>query len=128
MDRKLIIGLVLALIVIVLAVFTFTSLNNGNEQLNLNISGNQTGELNNGTLFSQGQSDNVNSDNSQSNDNANANANSQSNSNGDSGNELKKQMFTVSENETGQNEGMEPGTYVMYYTENDGPIKVDKVG
>ena len=70
--------------------------------------------------------DNASSDNSQSNNNANANANSQSN-NGDSGNELKKQMFTVSENETGQNEGMEPGTYVMYYTENDGPIKVDKI-
>lgn len=125
MDKKLLIGLVLALIVIVLAVFTFTSLNNNNEPLNLNISGNQT-NVANGTLFSQGQSDNASSDNSQSNNNANANANSQSN-NGDSGNELKKQMFTVSENETGQNEGMEPGTYVMYYTENDGPIKVDKI-
>jgi len=123
MDKKLLIGLVLALIVIVLAVFTFTSLNNNNEPLNLNISGNQT-NVANGTLFSQGQSDNASSDNSQSNNNANAN--SQSN-NGDSGNELKKQMFTVSENETGQNEGMEPGTYVMYYTENDGPIKVDKI-
>lgn len=125
MDKKLLIGLVLALIVIVLAVFTFTSLNNNNEPLNLNISGNQT-NVANGTLFSQGQSNNASSDNSQSNNNANANANSQSN-NGDSGNELKKQMFTVSENETGQNEGMEPGTYVMYYTENDGPIKVDKI-
>ena len=45
----------------------------------------------------------------------------------DPGDVLHKQTFTVSENETGQNEGMEPGTYVMYYTTNDGPIKIEKV-
>ena len=46
----------------------------------------------------------------------------------DEGDVLKKQTFIVSENETGQYKGMEPGTYVLYYTENDGPIKIDKVG
>ena len=45
----------------------------------------------------------------------------------DPGDVLQKQTFTVSENETGQNQGMEPGTYVMYYTTNDGPIKIQKV-
>lgn len=45
----------------------------------------------------------------------------------DPGDVLHKQTFTVSENETGQNQGMEPGTYVMYYTTNDGPIKIQKV-
>ena len=45
----------------------------------------------------------------------------------DPGDVLHKQTFTVSENETGQNQGMEPGTYVMYYTTNDGPIKIQKI-
>ena len=45
----------------------------------------------------------------------------------DPGDVLHKQTFTITENETGQNEGMEPGTYVMYYTGNDGIIKVEKV-
>ena len=45
----------------------------------------------------------------------------------DPGDVLHKQTFTITENETGQNEGMEPGTYVMYYTENDGIIKVEKI-
>ena len=46
----------------------------------------------------------------------------------DPGDVLHKQTFTVTGNETGQYKGMEPGTYVIYYTENDGPIKIDKVG
>ena len=45
----------------------------------------------------------------------------------DSGDVLHKQSFTITENQTGQNEGMEPGNYVMYYTENDGIIRIDKV-
>ena len=45
----------------------------------------------------------------------------------DPGDVLHKQTFTITGNETGQNEGMEPGTYVMYYTENDGIIKVEKI-
>ena len=64
-------------------------------------------------------------DNKTVNDANNTNANSNA---VDSGDVLKKQTFTVSENETGQHEGMEPGTYVLYYTENDGPIKIEKVG
>ena len=46
----------------------------------------------------------------------------------DPGDVLHKQTFTVTGNETGQYKGMEPGTYVIYYTENDGPIKIDKIG
>ena len=45
----------------------------------------------------------------------------------DEGDILHKQTFTVSENDTAQNKGMEPGTYVMYYTDNDGVIKIEKV-
>ena len=45
----------------------------------------------------------------------------------DPGDVLHKQTFTITGNETGQNEGMEPGTYVMYYTGNDGIIKVEKI-
>jgi len=40
---------------------------------------------------------------------------------------VHKGYFTVSENEKGQNEGMEPGRYVEYYTD-DGPIDVRKIG
>ena len=46
----------------------------------------------------------------------------------DPGDVLHKQTFTVTGNETGQYKGMEPGTYMIYYTENDGPIKIDKIG
>lgn len=45
----------------------------------------------------------------------------------DAGDVLHKQTFVIYGNETGQYQGMEPGTYVMYYTENDGPIKIEKV-
>lgn len=45
----------------------------------------------------------------------------------DAGDIVHKQVFTVTEDTVGQNEGMEPGTYVLYYTENDGPIKVEKI-
>ncbi|OED29509.1 hypothetical protein [Methanosphaera sp. WGK6] len=42
--------------------------------------------------------------------------------------EVHVSIFTVSENETGQNEGMEPGVYRMTWTPRDGPISVEKVG
>lgn len=46
----------------------------------------------------------------------------------DPGDVLHKQTFVVTGNETGQYKGMEPGTYMIYYTDNDGPIKIDKIG
>ena len=40
--------------------------------------------------------------------------------------DIHKSYFTVSENEKGQYEGMEPGRYVETWS-SDGPISVDKV-
>lgn len=40
---------------------------------------------------------------------------------------IQKKVFTIKENEKGQNEGMEPGTYIIYYTANDGPLKIEKI-
>ena len=45
----------------------------------------------------------------------------------DSKSDVKTSVFTVSEDEKGENEGMEPGKYKMYYTEKDGPIDVEKI-
>ena len=56
-----------------------------------------------------------------------ANASDSASDNIDAGDVLHKQTFEITGNETGQYQGMEPGTYVMYYTENDGPIKIEKV-
>ena len=48
-------------------------------------------------------------------------------SNVNPGDIIQKKVFTVKENEKGQNEGMEPGTYIIYYTANDGPLKIEKI-
>ena len=45
----------------------------------------------------------------------------------DPGDILHKQTFTITGNETGPKGEMEPGTYVMYYTDNDGVIKIEKI-
>ncbi|WP_455645569.1 hypothetical protein [Methanosphaera sp.] len=52
---------------------------------------------------------------------------STSKSSSSSGDEVQSRTFTVSENEKGQNEGMEPGVYRETYTANDGPISVEKI-
>ncbi|AMK15085.1 hypothetical protein [Methanobrevibacter olleyae] len=118
MDKKLIISLILALIAIIIIGFLALNFVPTGNDTDLNISNNST----NGTIIiSQDSINNNVSDGGKLND-----TNSSSNIT-DSGDILHKQIFTVSENETGQNEGMEPGTYIMYYTENDGPIKVEKI-
>lgn len=131
MDNKAIIGIVIALIVIVLACFAYVTFN-GNAPISLNVTENITNNTDtsvdttdNATLVSQNPAnDSEVKDVAQ---NVSESVSQQNKAVADSGDTLHKQTFTVSENETGQNEGMEPGTYVMYYTENDGPIKVQKI-
>ncbi|MBE6494075.1 MAG: hypothetical protein E7Z84_05665 [Methanosphaera stadtmanae] len=53
--------------------------------------------------------------------------NSKSKSNTDSGDKIYTDTFTVSANEKGQNEGMEPGTYRATYSAKQGPISVEKI-
>ena len=52
---------------------------------------------------------------------------SSSKSNIDPDDVIHTDTFTVSENEKGQNEGMEPGTYRATYSANQGPISVEKI-
>ena len=98
LNKKLIIAFIVALIALIAVGFVALHLVPNNDVLNLNLTDN-----------AENLTDNI-TQNLTVND------------------VLKKQTFTVSENETGQHEGMEPGTYVLYYTENDGPIKIEKVG
>lgn len=130
MDNKTIIGIIIALIIIVVAivaVFNFTNLN----PINVNVtndSANATTEpvavINNTTDDTKSTDAAANTTETTSSDSS---ANSSDASSTDSGDVLQKTTFTVSENETGQNEGMEPGKYILYYTANDGPIKIEKI-
>lgn len=128
LNKKLIIAFIVALIALVVVGFVALHFVPNNDVLNLNLTDNAenltdnitqnltvNNTVNASTVIGNKTVDNAN--------NTNASSNPI-----DSGDVLKKQTFTVSENETGQHEGMEPGTYVLYYTENDGPIKIDKIG
>ena len=128
LNKKLIIAFIVALIALVVVGFVALHFVPNNDVLNLNLTDNaenltdnitQNLTVNN-TVNASAVIGNKTVDNA---NNTNASSNPI-----DSGDVLKKQTFTVSENETGQHEGMEPGTYVLYYTENDGPIKIEKVG
>ena len=128
LNKKLIIAFIVALIALVVVGFVALHFVPNNDVLNLNLTDNaenltdnitQNLTVNN-TVNASAVIGNKTVDNA---NNTNASSNPI-----DSGDVLKKQTFTVSENETGQHEGMEPGTYVLYYTENDGPIKIDKIG
>lgn len=116
---------VVLVIVIAIGVFAYTHLNIGGSDVNVLNANNNTSEvINSSNLDINDSDDSEDAEISNSTDNSD---NSSSVSSTDPGDVVHKQVFTVSENETGQNEGMEPGTYVMYYTENDGPLKVEKI-
>ena len=124
LNKKLIIGFIVALIALIIVGFVALNFVPNNDVLDNaeNLTDNITQNLTVNTTDVNASAVNANKTvNDANNTNANSNA-------VDSGDVLKKQTFTVSENETGQHEGMEPGTYVLYYTENDGPIKIEKVG
>ena len=129
LNKKLIITFIVALIALIAVGFVALHLVPNNDVLNLNLTDNAENLTDNITQNLTVNTTDVNA----SAVNANKTVNDANNTNAssdaiDEGDVLKKQTFTVSENETGQYKGMEPGTYVLYYTENDGPIKIDKVG
>ena len=129
LNKKLIIAFIVALIALIAVGFVALHLVPNNDVLNLNLTDNAENLTDNITQNLTVNTTDVNA----SAVNANKTVNDANNTNAssdaiDEGDVLKKQTFTVSENETGQYKGMEPGTYVLYYTENDGPIKIDKVG
>ena len=129
LNKKLIIAFIIALIALIVVGFVALNFVPNNDVLDLNLTDNANNLTENITENLTANATDVNAsaviDNKTVNDANNTNASSDAI---DEGDVLKKQTFIVSENETGQYKGMEPGTYVLYYTENDGPIKIDKVG
>ena len=126
--NKTIIGLIVALIAIIVVGFVALNFVPHGDLPDLNLTANDTNVTEDVNVTVVENQTNLTANATAKNDTAieDANANA-TNSSVDPGDVLHKQTFVVSENETGQNEGMEPGTYVMYYTENDGPIKIEKI-
>lgn len=129
LNKKLIIGFIIALIALIIVGFVALNFVPNNDMLDLNLTDNAENLTDNITQNLTANTTDVNASAVIANQTVNdANNTNPSSDAVDEGDVLKKQTFTVSANETGQYKGMEPGTYVLYYTENDGPIKIDKVG
>ena len=126
--NKTIIGLIVALIAIIVVGFVALNFVPHGDLPDLNLTANDTNVTEDVNVTVVENQTNLTANATAKNDTAieDANANA-TNSSVDPGDVLHKQTFVVTENETGQHEGMEPGTYVMYYTENDGPIKIEKI-
>ena len=132
LNKKLIISFIIALIALIVVGFIALNFVPTTDVLDLNLTDNVTDNITenitNDTIISQdivNDSEVLNDTDDAIDDINDTNANSDEI---DEGDVLHKQTFVVTGNETGQYKGMDPGTYVIYYTENDGPIKIDKVG
>ena len=127
LNKRFIIAFVLALIALIVIGFIALNFVPTNDILDLNATALENVSDNATLNISEAQIDAVLNDTA--NDIANDTSANDTNASSDidPGDVLHKQTFTITENETGQNEGMEPGTYVMYYTGNDGIIKVEKI-
>ena len=126
MDRKVLIAFLIALLLII--VVGFVALNYVSDDGTIDFKG--TDKANDTVLSSQDLTNDAESIINATNitiDNVTDDNGTNDSSEIDEGDILHKQTFTVSENDTAQNKGMEPGTYVMYYTDNDGVIKIEKV-
>ena len=127
LNKRFIIAFVLALIALIVIGFIALNFVPTDDILDLNATDLENVSDNATLNISEAQIDAVLNDTA--NDIANDTSANDTNASSDidPGDVLHKQTFTITENETGQNEGMEPGTYVMYYTGNDGIIKVEKI-
>lgn len=126
--NKTLIGLIVALIAIIVVGFVALNFVPHGDLPDLNLTANDTNVTEDVNVTVADNQTNLTVNVTAKNDTAIEDANaSATNSSVDPGDVLHKQTFVVTENETGQHEGMEPGTYVIYYTENDGPIKIDKI-
>ena len=132
LNKKVIIGFIIALLALIVVGFIALNIVPTTDLTDFNVSGDVANLTDNATLnISESPIDaELNATNDTANNDTNAADANKTNSSSDDidpGDVLHKQTFTITGNETGQNEGMEPGTYVMYYTENDGIIKVEKI-
>ena len=134
LNKKLIIGFIVALVALIVIGFAALNFVPTNDVLDLNLTDNTddvienvTEELNETVITEDlvNDTDVLNGTDVAIDD---LNVTNASSDEIDPGDVLHKQTFTVTGNETGQYKGMEPGTYIIYYTENDGPIKIDKIG
>lgn len=134
LNKKLIIGFIVALVALIVIGFAALNFVPTNDVLDLNLTDNTddvvenvTEELNETVITEDlvNDTDVLNGTDVAIDD---LNVTNASSDEIDPGDVLHKQTFTVTGNETGQYKGMEPGTYMIYYTENDGPIKIDKIG
>ena len=140
LNKKVIIGLIIALIAIVVIGFAALNFVPNNNLINLNPADNATDAP---VVVSQNQTDdaevNVTVDNATDviDSNATADANStdtndtndtkDNSSDVNAGDVLHKQSLVISGNSSDQYQGIESGTYIVYYTGNDGIIKIEKV-
>ena len=131
LNKKLIISFIIALIALIVVGFVALNFVPHNDILDLNLTDNATENITENlteNLTVNITDDAVNGSEIAANESAVVDANNtNARSDVDEGDLLKKQTFTVTANETGQYKGMEPGTYVLYYTENDGLINFDNV-
>ncbi|MBQ2962297.1 hypothetical protein [Methanobrevibacter sp.] len=137
LNKKLIIGFIIALIALVVVGFIALNFVPTTDVLDLNLTDNAENvaeNITNDTVISEDLSNDTESEvngteiaDENDTDTVDANDTNASSDDIDAGDVLKKQTFIVTENDAGQFEGMEPGTYVFYYTQNDGIIKIDKV-
>lgn len=131
LNKKLIIGFIIALIALIVVGFVALNFVPTNDLIDLNLTDNATENITDNLTenLTVNLTDDVNGSEVADNETAlvDLNDTNASSDDIDPGDVLKKQTFTVTENETGQYKGMEPGTYVLYYTDNDGPIKIEKV-
>ena len=137
LNKKLIIGFIIALIALVVVGFIALNFVPTTDVLDLNLTDNAENvaeNITNDTVISEDLSNDTESEvngteiaDENDTETVDANDTNASSDDIDAGDVLKKQTFIVTENDAGQFEGMEPGTYVFYYTQNDGIIKIDKV-
>ena len=134
LNKKLIVGFIVALVALIVIGFVSLNFVPTNDVLDLNLTDNTDDVVENVTeeLNETVITEDLVNDTDVLNDTAVAIddliVTNDSSDEIDPGDILHKQTFTVTGNETGQYKGMEPGTYMNYYTENDGPIKIDKIG
>ena len=121
----------IAIIAFIVLIFIGILFSTSTFNLTNNDSNNSTNDTQNITLnqannTSDNSTQNINTNTNTKSQSTNTQKSSQSSKSSSSQSDVHKSYFTVSENEKGQYEGMEPGRYVETWS-SDGPISVDKV-
>ena len=123
-NKNLIIIGVVAVVLICLALFAGISLF---DKFNtLNETNNTTNDTVNLTL-NESNDTNATTEKTSTTTKKSSSSSNKKSSSSDPDSEVHESYFTVSENEKGQREGMEPGRYVEKWSSKEGPISLEKV-